>query len=153
MEDLYLIKKIYVFFSRRSDIWSHIYRASIQSRLSLQDQGNLAFLVKQWTEENPEDKFFYQPYRETKDFNVYDENANLVDQIGPPATTLIFVYQTKDQRRLLHRYAQNVCLLDATRRTTEYAVLLFFMATKTNVDYQIIGSCFKMKKPIQFWKL
>ena len=83
------------FFPRRSDIWSYIYRASIQSRLSPQDQGNLALLVKQWTEENPEDKFIYQPYRETKDFNVYDENTNLIDQIGPPAATLFTGRKTK----------------------------------------------------------
>ena len=33
-----------------------------------------------------------------------------------------------------------VCLLDATYKTTKYAIPLFFIVTKTNVDYQIVGS-------------
>ena len=30
-------------------------------------------------------------------------------------------------------------LLDATYRTTRYAIPLFFLVVKTNVDYQIVG--------------
>ena len=33
-----------------------------------------------------------------------------------------------------------ICLLDATCKTTKYAVPLFFVAVKTNVDYQFVGS-------------
>ena len=53
--------------------------------------------------------------------------------------SLLFVHQTAWQRRLLERYG-NVCLLDATYKTTKYALSLFFVAVKTNVDYQIVAS-------------
>ena len=31
-------------------------------------------------------------------------------------------------------------MLDATFKTTNYAIQLFFLAVKTNVDYQVVGS-------------
>ena len=34
----------------------------------------------------------------------------------------------------------SICLLDATYKTTKYVVPLFFVAVKTNVDYQVVGS-------------
>ena len=52
----------------------------------------------------------------------------------------MFVYQSKDQRRLLERYGNEICMLDATYKTTRYNLPLFFVVVKTNVDYQIVGS-------------
>ena len=53
---------------------------------------------------------------------------------------LLFVHQTAWQKRLLTRYGNDICLLDATYKTTRYALPLFFLAVKTNVDYQVVGS-------------
>ena len=53
---------------------------------------------------------------------------------------LLFVHQSKDQRRLLERYGNEICMLDATYKTTRYSLPLFFVVVKTNVDYQIVGS-------------
>ena len=53
---------------------------------------------------------------------------------------LLFVHQTKDQRRLLERYGNEISMLDATYKTTRYSLPLFFVVVKTNVDYQIVGS-------------
>ena len=33
-----------------------------------------------------------------------------------------------------------ICLLDATYKATRHSILLFFLALKPNVDYQIVGS-------------
>ena len=41
---------------------------------------------------------------------------------------------------LIKRYGNEMILLDATYKTTRYALLLFFMVVKTNVDYQIVAS-------------
>ena len=41
---------------------------------------------------------------------------------------------------MLNRYGNNICLLDATYETTRYSLPLFFVALKTNVDYQVVGS-------------
>lgn len=53
---------------------------------------------------------------------------------------LLFVHQTSTQRHLLKRYGNHICLLDATYKTTKYSIPLFFVALRTNVDYQIVGS-------------
>ena len=54
----------------------------------------------------------------------------------------LFVHQTTWQRRLLSKYGNDICLLDATYKTTRYALPLFFLAVKTNVDYQVVASLF-----------
>ncbi|KAL3067745.1 hypothetical protein OYC64_022046 [Pagothenia borchgrevinki] len=54
-------------------------------------------------------------------------------------TKLLFCYQTAWQRRLLHLYGQQMCLLDATYRTCRYSVPLFFLCVRTNVCYAVVG--------------
>ena len=41
---------------------------------------------------------------------------------------------------LIKRYGNEMVLVDAAYKTTRYALLLFFMVVKTNVDYQIEAS-------------
>ena len=52
----------------------------------------------------------------------------------------MFVHQSSQQKRLLQKYGNHICLLDATYKTSRYAIPLFFLVVKTNVDYQIVGS-------------
>ena len=52
----------------------------------------------------------------------------------------MFVHQTENQQELIKLYGNNVCLLDTTYKTTEYAMPLFFVVLKTNVDYQVVAS-------------
>ena len=40
----------------------------------------------------------------------------------------------------MQKYGNSICLLDATSKTTKSDVPLFFVAVKTNVDYQVAGS-------------
>ena len=40
-------------------------------------------------------------------------------------------------KRLLKKYGNELFLLDATYKTTRYALPLFFLVVKTNVDYQV----------------
>ena len=47
--------------------------------------------------------------------------------------TMLFVHKLAWQQRLLCRYGQNMCLLDATYKTCKYALPLFFLCVKTNV--------------------
>ena len=54
--------------------------------------------------------------------------------------SLLFVYQTKWQHRLFQRYGGEMLLLDATYKTTQHILPLFFLVVKTNVDYQIVGT-------------
>ena len=53
---------------------------------------------------------------------------------------LLFVHQTKFQRRLLDCCRNSICLLDTTYKTIKYSLLLLFDAVKTNVDYWVVCS-------------
>ena len=43
-------------------------------------------------------------------------------------------------KRLLITYWNEICLLEATYKTTRYALPLFFMVVKTNMDYEVVGA-------------
>ena len=53
---------------------------------------------------------------------------------------LLFDHQTENQRRILQRYGNHICLLDATYKTTKDSITLFFLAIKSNVNYQVVVS-------------
>ena len=53
---------------------------------------------------------------------------------------LLFIHQTKWQQKLLKTYGGEICLLDATYKTTKYSLPLFFLCVKTNVDYSVVGT-------------
>ena len=40
----------------------------------------------------------------------------------------------------MKRYGNEICLLDATYRTSRYALPLFFICVKTNVNYAVVAS-------------
>ena len=43
-------------------------------------------------------------------------------------------------KRLIITYGNEICLLEATYKTTCYAQPLFFMVVKTNVDCELVGA-------------
>ena len=53
---------------------------------------------------------------------------------------LLFVHQTQLQQRLMNKYGNHICLLDATYKTTKFAIPLFFVVVKANRDYQVVAS-------------
>lgn len=73
-----------------------------------------------------------------KDDNYYDEEVQVTSNTCKQS--FLFLHQATWQRRLLKKYGDNICLLDATYRTTRYSLPQFFLAVKTNVDYQEVGS-------------
>ncbi|XP_061182399.1 uncharacterized protein LOC133190730 [Saccostrea echinata] len=91
-----------------------------QTRYSKDDKENLELLLKKYKSTNEKDNF-YLDISETEDF--------------------LFVGQTEWQKRLLNLYGQEICLLDATYKTTKYDLPAFFVCFNTNVGYTIVG-CF-----------
>ena len=53
--------------------------------------------------------------------------------------SFLYVHQTSWQKRLLERYGNTICLLDATYKTTQYDLALFFVCIKTNVGYMVVA--------------
>ena len=90
-------------------------------RKSSDDQDNL----ERYMESLPHDKHRFHLQKATSD----DDGRQF-----------LFVHQTSDQQRLMKRYGNEICLLDATYKTSRYALPLFFVAVPTNTRYQVIAS-------------
>ena len=140
------------YFPTKKDIYNHMYRAMVKSRFSNCDQTNAEEKVKEWQTQTPNDKFFFRKYSDICDAkfenDVVSNSSNGEDlndediRVTSPLSyqKFLFVHQTTWQRRLLSKYGNDICLLDATYKTTRYALPLFFLAVKTNVDYQVVAS-------------
>ena len=145
------------FFPTARDLRNHIYMAMVRNRFSSCDQANVASQVSEWKKQCPKDKFFFRPYagRETEENleppepckninndNEYADNGDDEVEITHShcQQSLLFVHQTDWQRQLLTKYGNNICLLDATYRTTRYSLPLSFLMVETNMDYQVLAS-------------
>ena len=66
----------------------------------------------------------------------------LLSQVKPLSTSqrLLFVHQSTNQKQILEKYGNEICLLDAMYKMTKHLIPLFFLAVKTNVDYHLFGS-------------
>ncbi len=117
------------YYPTDQDLRNHIYIAKMKLRRSKIDLENLQMKMDEWETQIPEDKFFFRPCTDTPD-NDQQHSAE----------SLLFVHQTKWQRHLLQRYGETLCMLDATYKTTKYALPLFFLAVKTNVGFSVVGS-------------
>ena len=109
------------YFPSVRNVANIIYGAKQKAMKGKFDQDNLMANMEDWKEEAPDDIFHLSPIDEEQ------------------KTGLLFIYQSSWQRKLLSRYGDELCLLDATYRTTKYSAPLFFLCVKTNVDYAVAG--------------
>ena len=127
-----------------------MYRLHVQKRFSKIDQENVAAGIAEWRRESPTDKFFFRPYAEIDDTALNGNIESVADKKRESCDLrvlsnlsrqkLLVVHQTVFQQHLLRRYGNTACFLDATYKTTKYVLPLFFLAVKTNVDYQVVAS-------------
>eukprot|EP00112_Aurelia_sp_Birch-Aquarium-sp1_P011369 Seg239.8 transcript_id=Seg239.8/GoldUCD/mRNA.D3Y31 product="hypothetical protein" protein_id=Seg239.8/GoldUCD/D3Y31 len=123
-------------------------KATRKLRRSLIDQECLVDKIDQWRQEDPAMKIYFRPkekpgnvdkdeYNEgNSDSNEEDLDENDEVKITEnDGNSILFVYQSEWQQRLLARYGNEMAFLDATYRTTRYALPLYFLVVKTNVDY------------------
>lgn len=109
------------FFPNRKDVYNHIYRTMADTGPNNADQLKLAKLVDEWKEASQEGD------------SIYFRQMSEKDQP-------LFVYQTAFQKKLLHKYGKELCLLDSTYGTTKYTCPLSFVCVRTNVGYQVVAS-------------
>nr|XP_047133456.1 uncharacterized protein LOC124811602 isoform X2 [Hydra vulgaris] len=110
-------------------IRSHIVKMKQKLRYSMIDQECLLKKCHEWKKIDPHIKVLIRPKCEVTDNEICKNNS-----------TFLFVYQSQWQQDLLLRYGNEIILLDATYRTTRYALPLFFLTVKTNIDYQIVAT-------------
>ena len=138
------------FYPKMRDIRNHIYVATVKLRLSKIDQVNVEKKICEWKKQCPSSYFFFRKYADSEKNktttmvpNAKEEEHDNTEDVKvtheSSSGRLLLVYQTSWQRRLLSRYGNELCLLDATYKTTRYSLPLFFLAVKSNVDYQVAG--------------
>lgn len=79
---------------------------------------------------------------ESDDCTFVDEDFIFKEQGQPNdgVNQFLYVHQTGWQKQLLMRYGNEICLLDATYRTTKYSLPLYFLCVQTNVNYMTVGT-------------
>ena len=135
------------YFTKKKDRYNHMYRAMVKSSFSNCDQTNAEAKIKEWQEQNPSDKYFFRKYSDIceeaseKDSVEEDNDAEEIKLTSPLSyQKFLLVHQTPWQRRLLCKYANLICLLDATYKTTRYFLPLSFLAVKTNFDHPVVAT-------------
>ncbi|XP_033730681.1 uncharacterized protein LOC117320120 [Pecten maximus] len=129
------------FFPSKEDIRKLIYQQRRKSVHSLIDQEDLAEKIRVWKDERPDDSwtlrlssFVKRPLNEDEEDEDVDHCMTTDDE------RFLVVYQSAWQRRLLQRYGKELVYVDATYRTTKYALPLFFVCVQTNCGYSVVAS-------------
>ena len=131
------------FYPCKKDIRNHFDLAIAERKLAKKDQDHLKLLVDEWKASgDSQDKFLFRPYVAAKKFGneAGGSKASEEESTGSDVQTLLVLHQMSWQRRLLLRYGQDICLLDATYKTCKYALSLFFLCVKTNVGYAVVAT-------------
>ncbi|XP_052083492.1 uncharacterized protein LOC127720780 [Mytilus californianus] len=146
------------FWPSNVDIQNHIALAVKKQRNKEIDQEVVVDLLKEWKSERPEDNFHLrlkgdhlEPDNDNSDLELNHGDAQETEddvRIGEAYTRklygtnskFLYVHQTQWQRRLLELYGKEICLLDATYRTTRYSLPLYFLCVPTNVNYITVGT-------------
>ncbi len=113
------------FHPQLQEIRNHMYLSEIRQWYSRSDQENLQHKMNEWKKMFPEDKMHCM-------LSLEDEQSKQETQ------QFLFVYQTKQQARLLARYGE-IVLFDEMYKTMRYSLPLFFICVRTNVNYQVVG--------------
>ena len=136
-------------FPRTSTVRNHVTHAKRKLCHSLIDQECLQEKIDQRETADKSVKISLRPKssieqdcdEKSSDDIDTDDDDDLDDiRLGKTKRTpLLFIYQTGWQRRLFSCYGKELVWLDATYHTTRYALPLFCMVVKTNIDYQIVA--------------
>ena len=115
------------YYPTREDLRNHVARAIASTKSSKDDQESLRQKIIEWQASSTAD-FFYRPK---------SRNCSKVDATGNDK--FLLVHQEVWQQRLLSRYGSDLVLIDATYKTTKYALPLFFVCVHTNVGYKVVA--------------
>jgi hypothetical protein len=115
------------------DIYNNIYAATRSLRQGKLDLDNLDAFQTKWKDTHKDDLVEYFPSALTNDPPEPSTDFSL------PNSGFLFVYQSKQQKHLMERYGNDIVLMDATYKTTRYALPLFFLCVPANCCYMTIG--------------
>lgn len=117
------------FYPSRLDLSNIMCRRRRSNLHGLLDQEALREKIDEWKSQNSSDFWL---------FRQSTSNADVDDNVDD-RRHLLLIYQNSWQKRLLQRYGQEIVYMDATYRTTQYAIPLFFVCVHTNVGYIVVA--------------
>ena len=165
------------YFPLEHDIHNHIQIVKKALQLSCLDQENVQLKIEQWKSLYPDDTHFFRPYIQKQAAESIATSSDVTsrerereknqgsfignDGVGDAYSSsdipnnceqsLLWVHQTQWQQQLLNRYGNEICLLDATYKTTCYELPLLFEQT---VGIQsLLNSLYRVRTLNTFVKL
>ena len=127
------------FYPSRDDLRKMIYRQRRKLMQGLLDQERLNEMVRTWGQEGGHHTFLRLSATVEKPVNEDEENdPELI--LKTTSESFLFIYQSEFQRKLLHRYGSEMVFLDATYKTTKYALPLFFLCVLSNSGYYVVAT-------------
>ncbi|XP_075535233.1 uncharacterized protein LOC142570787 [Dermacentor variabilis] len=127
------------FFPTHRDIRNQIQAVLKKDRFSRVDQENASVLIEKIRGEQPESSILFRPYAARSCVGSND-STNVEESIASECEdTLLFCFQTKFMRTMLKKYGGSVVCLDATHKTSDYALPLFLLVVKTPSGYTPAG--------------
>ncbi|XP_064482471.1 uncharacterized protein LOC135395156 [Ornithodoros turicata] len=135
------------FYPTKEDIGNRIRSVLRKDRFSEVDQDNAAALIMTLQEQESTSHFFFRPYRSSEhieqnspDLSCASGSDDILSLVSKECTEkLLFCYQSAFMKSLMQKYADTVVCLDATHKTTDYALPLFLLAVETPVGYMNVG--------------
>ena len=114
---------------------------SVQKALAFSklDQENLNQHLIQWQKNGNGHNAFFQPYVSKMTPSSSDCCAENISDEQEFEQTLLLVLQEEWQKHILERYGNTISLIDATYKTTQYDLPLFFICVRTNVGYVVVA--------------
>lgn len=138
------------FYPTKADIKNHIQKALRKDRFSSLDQENVAVYLEQMNEKAPGTRCFFRAYHvkslENDPDGQKEPQAELLDCDALETVaqeceqTLLLCIQTEFMKELMLKYSDVVVCLDATYKTTDYALPLFLIVVKTSSCYAVAGA-------------
>ena len=126
------------YYPTNHDLSNHIHKAKSQLQLSKLDQKNLGLKIDEWKKNSPDSKLYFRPYKK-KSPKQQLEMVNTEDEVTEYEQTLLWIHQESWQQDLLIKYGNTITLMDATYKTTQYELALFFLTVRTNVGYSVVA--------------
>lgn len=119
------------FYPSSKDLRNHISKAIAAGKYCDDDQESLLRKITDLKKSSPSTRFFLRTQE--------GEPNYFGDNVPTRSNNFLFVHQEEWQRKLLLRYGNDLALLDATYKTTKYAMPLFFLCVNTNVGYKVVA--------------
>lgn len=132
------------FYPSRKDLRSMIDRRRRKLVQGLLDQELLMAKVKEWKEKDSNVFIHVRLSASVKRPVVEDDQEEGLIKIEDQP--FLFVYQNAWQKYMLQRYGGEMVFLDATYRTTKYALPLFFVCVHANSGYYVVGAFITQKE-------